>query len=93
MSTFSYVQSGISALYLGIPLKNRTSVKNVFNDNENTTILNFFHSAYLFEKIQMTKDRTWNLQVHGIAWLFVFGKRVRAPLTEKLYLEAVWKEL
>ena len=57
-------------------------MKNAFDNNKCKTILNILHDIQLFEKIYIRKDRTWNPQVRGVALL----KRVKTPITEKLYL-------
>ena len=63
-------------------LKNITSMKNVFDNNECKTILNFLREVQLFEKILIRRDRTGNPQVLGVASF----KRAKTPITEKLYL-------
>ena len=60
-------------------VKNMTSMKNVFDNNDCKTILNFLREVQLFEKIKIRKDRTWNPQVLGVASI----KEAKTPITEK----------
>ena len=55
-------------------------MKNVFDNNDCKTILNFLREVQLFEKIKIRKDRTWNPQVLGVASF----KEAKTPITEKL---------
>ena len=55
---------------LGGNLKNRTSMKNIFDVSENKTILNFLRNVHLLEKI--LNNKRYDINRLGVALLAVF---------------------
>ena len=51
-------------------------MKNVFDNTECKTVLDFLCEVQLFKKILIRKDSTWNPQVLGVA----LPKKVETPI-------------